>query len=102
MRAVKSKRSNRRWALSSALKFKELLWRPRCQTSGLGRRLAGATGNPMGQLHIMGSTSPSMGSVPSRALVFHTLAPSNRDQIRDSQNGTVTKSVTPWNIQEGN
>ena len=26
MRAVKSKRSNRRWALSSALKFKELLW----------------------------------------------------------------------------
>ena len=29
MRAVEGKRSNRRWALSSALKFKELLWRPR-------------------------------------------------------------------------
>jgi hypothetical protein len=38
MRAVEGKRSNRRWALSSALKFKELLWRPRYPTSGLGKR----------------------------------------------------------------
>ena len=29
-------RSNRRWARSSALKFKGLLWRPKSQTSGLG------------------------------------------------------------------
>jgi len=49
----------------------------------------------MGYFHITGSTSPSMGSVLSRGLVFHTLAPSNRDQNRDSQNGTVTKTVTP-------
>ena len=55
----------------------------------------------MGQLHITGSTSLSRGSVLSRGLVLHTLAPSNRDQNRDSQNGTVTKTVTPWNIQEG-
>jgi hypothetical protein len=38
MRTVEGNRSNRRWALSSALKFKELLWRPKCQTSGLGNR----------------------------------------------------------------
>jgi hypothetical protein len=38
MRAVEGKRSNRRWALSSALKFKELLSRPRCPTNGLGNR----------------------------------------------------------------
>jgi hypothetical protein len=55
----------------------------------------------MGHLHITGSTSPSMGSVLSRGLVFHALAPSNRDQNRDSQNGTVTKTVMPWNIREG-
>jgi len=63
--------------------------------------LANATGDHMGQLHITGSTSLSRGSVLSRGLVYHTLAPSNRDQNRDSQNGTVTKTVTPWNIQEG-
>jgi len=55
----------------------------------------------MGQLHITGSTSPSMGSVLFRDLVCDTLAPSNRDKNRDSKNGTVTKTVTPWNIQEG-
>jgi len=49
----------------------------------------------MEYLHITGSTSPSMGSVLSRGLVCHTLAPSNRDQDRDSRNGTVTKTVTP-------
>lgn len=47
----------------------------------------------MGHLHIAGSTSLSMGSVLSRGLVFHAPAPSNRDQIRDFQNGTVTKTV---------
>ena len=55
----------------------------------------------MGHLHITGSTSPSRGSVLSRGLVLHILTPSNRDKNRDSQNGTVTKTVTPWNIQEG-
>jgi len=38
--------------------------------------------------------------VLSRDWVFHALAPSNRDQNRDSQNGTVTKTVMSWNIQE--
>ena len=37
-RLVKGKRSNRRWHLSSALKFKGLLWLPRPETSGLGKR----------------------------------------------------------------
>ena len=36
-----------------------------------------------------------MGSVLFRGLVFHTLSPSNRDQNRNSQNGTVTKTVLP-------
>jgi len=49
----------------------------------------------MGYLHITESTSPSMGSVLSRGLVCHTLTYSNRDQNRDSQNGTVTETVTP-------
>jgi len=35
---VEGKRFNRRWARFSALKFKELLWWPRSQTSGLGNR----------------------------------------------------------------
>ena len=46
----------------------------------------------MKQLHITGSASLSRGSVRSRGLVLHTLAPSNRDQNRNFQNGTVTKT----------
>ena len=55
-------------------------------TSGLGRLSCAATPDHMGHLHITGSTSPSMGSVLSRDLVFHTLAPSNRDQNRTALN----------------
>jgi hypothetical protein len=61
----------------------------------LERLLGGATGDHMGYLYITGSLCPSTSSVLSRSLVFHTLAPSDRDQDRDSQNGTVTITVTP-------
>ena len=52
----------------------------------------------MEQLHITGSTSLSRGSVCSRGLVLRTLAPSNRDQNRNFQNGTVTKFVPSWSL----
>ena len=40
-----------------------------------------------------GSTGPSMGSVFSRGLAFHTVVPSNRDQNRNLRIGTVTETV---------
>ncbi len=38
MNMVEGSRSNRRWQLYSALKFKGLLWQPKHPTSGLGNR----------------------------------------------------------------
>jgi hypothetical protein len=41
-----------------------------------------------------GSTRPSKGFVFPRGLVFHGLAPSNRDKNRDLRCGTVTVTVS--------
>jgi hypothetical protein len=53
---VEGSRSNRRWYLSSALKFKELLWPPRCPTSGLGKRCHDPTPAHWNSLRPTGAT----------------------------------------------